>query len=66
MIPDILIARKSTRALYNYLDSHVRWIRKLQTSSGYEEKPKSEWSMMETFASERVSDKVGGIFLSSG
>ncbi|EAU31341.1 predicted protein [Aspergillus terreus NIH2624] len=62
LVSDTLVARASTQALHEYLGSHVRWIRKLQ-SSNYGEKPKKEWTLMETFASEPLpdSDPVGMI-----
>lgn len=59
LVSDTLVARASTKALHEYLGSHVRWIRKLQ-SSNYSEKPKKEWTLMETFASEPLQDSVCG------
>ncbi|GES61706.1 cytochrome P450 [Aspergillus terreus] len=57
LVSDTLVARASTQALHEYLGSHVRWIRKLQ-SSNYSEKPKKEWTLMETFASEPLPDSA--------
>ncbi|OJJ30107.1 hypothetical protein ASPWEDRAFT_54808 [Aspergillus wentii DTO 134E9] len=55
LVSDKLIAKRSTQALHEYLNHHVRWVHKLQNHRD-DKSPRKPGTMMEAFASESLSD----------
>ncbi|KAI9923755.1 hypothetical protein MW887_008382 [Aspergillus wentii] len=57
LVSDKLIAKRSTQALHEYLNHHVRWVHKLQNHRD-DKSPRKPGTMMEAFASESLSDSA--------